>query len=151
MNYNIARYLIAKSLGYESTNREVIQAKLYLAQYLGIPLYLRFIWWYGHPICKDLSKNNLNVDYSLKINNVVLKNNIKIILDKVNCLESYKPSDMTLSRWYEMLAGITYILGNKESWHWNEENYLDLLLSETKETEAHIYKGINILKQEHFL
>lgn len=113
--------------------RLVCQKKIYLLQSLGTDLGYNYNWYVRGPYSPTLTNyiyNNIDVLSTGDFSNYTLSKSAEANVYKVNELAADKPSDMTLSSWYELLASLLYIINNKESWKIDsqEESLFDKLI-----------------------
>lgn len=155
MYVNVVRYLIRSIVWDESDDIRTFQAKIFLLQSIGLPLGNRFIWSHGHPVSDDLSLEEFDTSIPIYINEkFYIDKEIEEKIKTVNALSEYAPKDIELYQWYEMLAGLVYILNDKKSYRIMNEDCYDAIQQKTDIylcEKQHFEMGINILKEQGFI
>lgn len=150
---DVARGMVFQSLGICKDTfdaRLISQKKIYLLQALGTDLGYSYNWYVRGPYSPDLTTymyEKLDVLTSEDYSMYEMAEDVIDKIESVNSLDDSRPSGLTESSWYELLASLLYINNNKESWKVtnSEELFSKLIQHKPKYDKAQCEKAHSAL------
>ena len=121
-NMDIANGIIFKKMAISKESfddRIICQKKIYLLQSLGTDLGYSYNWYLRGPYSPALANyvySNAELLSSTNFDDYKISESVTENIKRVNDLEKQRPTDLSLSSWYELLASLIYIEKNRDSW-----------------------------------
>lgn len=159
-NIDIANGIVFQKMGINKESfdeRLICQKKIYLLQSLGTDLGYAYNWYVRGPYAPALTSyvyNNIDVLSSDDFSNYKLAKVAEDNVNIVNDLVKEKPSDLTVSSWYELLASLLYIYNNKDSWNVDEQSsslFATLVKVKPQYNDQQCNNALEILKKNAFV
>ena len=114
-NMDIANGIIFKKMAISKESfddRIICQKKIYLLQSLGTDLGYSYNWYLRGPYSPALANyvySNAELLSSTNFDDYKISESVTENIKRVNDLEKQRPTDLSLSSWYELLASLIYI------------------------------------------
>ena len=132
------------------SDRIIAQKKIYLLKCLGTDLGYQYNWYLRGPYSSSLSNyiyDNIEFIKHNDFNEYNLLDATQKNVDIVNTFIDSEPSSLETSSWYELLASMSYLDNNRESWNINNNNIIEILQREKpRYTTAECSLAIETLK-----
>ncbi len=159
-NMDIANGIIFKKMAISKESfddRIICQKKIYLLQSLGTDLGYSYNWYLRGPYSPALANyvySNAELLSSTNFDDYKISESVTENIKRVNDLEKQRPTDLSLSSWYELLASLIYIEKNRDSWKIkdDEDALFDALMKQKPQFDIEQCRNaFSVIKRESFI
>ena len=159
-NMDIANGIIFKKMAISKESfddRIICQKKIYLLQSLGTDLGYSYSWYLRGPYSPALANyvySNAELLSSTNFDDYKISESVTENIKRVNDLEKQRPTDLSLSSWYELLASLIYIEKNRDSWKIkdDEDALFDALMKQKPQFDIEQCRNaFSVIKRESFI